>query len=164
MDESTQIFDQGGIVTSADLIPGAKELIDTLKDTGYQLALVADGLTRSFRNILTQHNLWDKFDCHIISEEVGYEKPHRAMFLAAAAALGITDNDFPSVVMVGNNLKRDIKGANALGMVSIFLSWTPRYSNIPADSSEVPDYTIAYPLDLLPLLKRLEGHASDKGA
>ena len=155
-DESTEIYIKGELVKSADLIPGAKELILTLKEKGYKVALVADGLTQSFENILKQHDLWDKFDCHIISEEVGINKPHQDMFRTAAKALEIKDEDFSSILMVGNNLSRDIKGANALGIKSVFQSWSPRYSQTPSDPSESPDYTLEKPLDLLLLLEKLE--------
>ena len=83
-DESTEIYIDGELVKSADLIPGAKELILTLKEKGYRVALVADGLSQSFKNILKQHDLWDKFDCHTISEVVGVNKPHPDMFRTAA--------------------------------------------------------------------------------
>jgi HAD superfamily hydrolase (TIGR01509 family) len=155
-DESTQIYIEGELVKSADLIPGAKELILALKEKGYSVALVADGVTQSFQNIMNQHDLWDKFDCHIISEEVGVCKPHQAMFRTAADVLGIKDEDFPFILMVGNNLSRDVKGANALGIKSVFQSWSPRYPKKPADPSEKPDYIIERPLDLLLLLEKLE--------
>jgi len=156
VDESTQKIIQGELVESADLIPGAKELILTLKEKGYIVALVADGLTQSFKNILNQHDLWDKFDCYAISEEVGVCKPDQAMYRHAANALGIKDEDFSSILMVGNNLSRDVKGANALDITSVFQSWSPRYPKTPSDQSETPDYTIEKPLDLLLLLQKLE--------
>jgi FMN phosphatase YigB (HAD superfamily) len=58
--------------------------------------------------------------------------------------------------MVGNNLSRDIKGANDLGLISVWLDWSPRRSKIPADSSEIPQYTIKQPLDLLATLVQIE--------
>jgi putative hydrolase of the HAD superfamily len=58
--------------------------------------------------------------------------------------------------MVGNNLARDIKGANDLGLISVWLDWAPRRPKIPADPSEKPDYTIKSPQELLPLLQSLE--------
>ena len=58
--------------------------------------------------------------------------------------------------MVGNNLERDIKGANALGIISVWLNWSPRRSKIPADDSEVPQYTILQPLELLDVIDRIE--------
>ena len=58
--------------------------------------------------------------------------------------------------MVGNHLGRDIKGANALGLTSVWLDWAPRRAKVPADASEEPDFTIKTPLELLDLIDRLE--------
>ena len=58
--------------------------------------------------------------------------------------------------MIGNNLERDVKGANQLGIVSVWLDWAPRRSKIPADASEVPLHTIKLPLDLLPIIDQIE--------
>lgn len=156
VDEGTEIKDEQEVVQRAELIPGAAELVKTLKAWGYPLALVADGPVGSFQNILTQHDLSHYFAAFAISEEVGVVKPDARMFHHALAQLGIAPADYGRVIMVGNNLERDIKGANALGMVSVWLDWAPRRAKIPADASEQPQYTIKLPLDLLPLLQRLE--------
>ncbi len=58
--------------------------------------------------------------------------------------------------MVGNHLARDIKGANALSMISVWLDWSPRRAKIPADETETPRYTIKQPLELLQVIERLE--------
>jgi len=79
------------------------------------------------------------------------------MFIHALDQLDIARKDYGRTLMVGNNLERDIKGANDLGMISVWLDWAPRRSKVPADESEVPQYTIRLPLDLLALLKSIEG-------
>ena len=61
--------------------------------------------------------------------------------------------------MVGNHLGRDIKGANALGLTSVWLDWAPRRAKAPADATEQPDFTIKTPLELLELIDRIEGGA-----
>jgi putative hydrolase of the HAD superfamily len=58
--------------------------------------------------------------------------------------------------MVGNNLARDIRGANSLGIISVWLNWSPRYPIIPADHAEQPRFTIKTPLELLDVLDDLE--------
>jgi putative hydrolase of the HAD superfamily len=58
--------------------------------------------------------------------------------------------------MVGNYLERDVKGANALGMISVWLDWGPRRPKVPADASEVPAFTIRQPLELLQVVEQLE--------
>lgn len=160
VDEGTEIKDEQEVVQRAELIPGAAVLVKTLKARGYRVALVADGPASSFRNIYTQHHLYDAFDAFAISDEVGVAKPDARMFHHALAQLGIAPADYGRVIMVGNSLERDIKGANALGILSIWLDWAPRRSKIPADASEQPLYTIKLPLDLLPLLEQLERELS----
>ncbi|MDQ2998003.1 MAG: hypothetical protein M3R61_13250 [Chloroflexota bacterium] len=49
-----------------------------------------------------------------------------------------------------------LAGANALGMISVWLDWAPRRSKIPADASEQPAFTIRTPLELLAVLKQIE--------
>jgi putative hydrolase of the HAD superfamily len=83
-------------------------------------------------------------------------KPDERMFIHAMKQLGIKQEDYGRVVMVGNNLERDIKGANKLGMISVWLDWAPRRSKVPADALEKPDYTIKLPLDLIGVVEELE--------
>lgn len=155
-DEGTEVKNASGVTQRADLIPGAEQMVRELKMQGYRLALVADGPAGTFHNILSQHGLYDVFDAFAISQEVGVIKPDPLIFHHAMAQLGITDTDYHRVVMVGNNLERDIKGANDLGMISVWLDWAPRRAKVPKDASETPQYTIKNPLDLLPLIDQLE--------
>jgi putative hydrolase of the HAD superfamily len=155
-DEATERKDPSGITLEAELIPGAAEVVRELKARGYPLALVADGLRGTYVNVLGHYGLWDLFDVRAISEEVGIEKPDARMFKAALDPLRIPENQYDRVIMVGNNLSRDIRGANALGIVSIWLDWAPRRSKIPADVLEVPDYTIKLPLELLDVIEACE--------
>ena len=156
VDEATEIRDENGVVVQAELIPGTAATMRELKRHGYPLALVADGPVSTFRNILTAYDLFHLFNALAISEEVGVDKPTPLMFTHALDQLKLTPKDYGRVVMVGNNLARDIKGANALGLISVWLDWAPRRPKIPADDSEVPHYTIKTPAELLPLLERLE--------
>ena len=155
-DEATEVKDETGTTLRAELIPGAGDLVRELKRRGYRLALVADGRPGTYFNVLTQHNLYDLFDAHIISEHLGVEKPHPRLFTAALDRLGIGKEGYGRAMMVGNNLERDVKGANALGLISVWLDWAPRRSKVPADASEVPRHTIKLPLELLNVIDSLE--------
>ena len=157
VDEATEVKDATGTTLHAELIPDAGEVVQELKSRGYVLALVADGPVGTFRNVLAQHNLYDCFDVFAISEQVGVEKPDPRMFITAMDRLGIQPQDYGRVMMVGNNLARDIKGANALGLISVWLNWSPRRSKVLADASEVPQYTIVNPRELIPLVSLLDG-------
>jgi len=157
VDEGTEVKDETGVVLQAELIPGAAEMVRALKARGYRLGLVADGPAGTFYNILGHsYQLLSLFDALAISELVGFEKPHPAMFTTALGQLGLHEAQYRQVLMVGNNLARDIKGANALGLISVWLDWAPRRAKIPADSSEQPRYTIRSPLELIDLIPSIE--------
>jgi len=155
IDEGTEIH-EGEIVVTADLIPTADAMMQNLSEQGYTLALVADGHVKSFENALGKHGLYDMFETRAISETIGVSKPDKQMFLTALNALEIGARDYPKTVMVGNNLGRDIKGANELGILNIWLDWSPRRSKTPVDKSEEPTYTVHEPKNLLAVLETIE--------
>ncbi len=156
VDESTQVFAEGEIVLKADCIPGSDEALKQLKKEGYRIALVADGRTESFQNIFRELKLSHIFDAWIISEEVGVCKPDPRMFLTALEKMHLTQEDANRIVMIGNNLKRDVLGANRMGITSILLSFSPRYVMQPETAEETPDYVVAMPCELPDLIHQLE--------
>lgn len=155
VDEATEVKDASGASLRAELIPGARQLVISLKASGYPLGLVADGPLATFRNNLGPPGLFDLFDVHAISGELGCEKPAAAMFEYALRGLKVNAGDYYRVIMVGNHLERDIKGANLLGLTSVWMNWSPRRAKVPADALEIPDYTIDAPLQLLELLESM---------
>lgn len=156
IDEGTEVKTANDVSLRADLIPGADKLMHALKQQGYPLALVADGPVATFENNLGPYDLYNLFDAYSISEQVGVLKPHPDIFHHAMQQLGIGVAEYGRVVMVGNHLGRDVKGANDLGMISVWLDWAPRRHKVPRDPSEVPQHTIKEPLALIPLLESLE--------
>lgn len=155
VDEGTEIKDENQVTQRAELIPGAAQMVAGIQERGIPIALVADGPAGTFHNVLHQHDLWRFFDAFAISGQVGVSKPDPRMFRHALEQLGIEKADYGRVIMVGNNLERDIKGANALGLISVWLSWSTRRTHTPADASEIPQFTIATPLDFLPILDQM---------
>jgi putative hydrolase of the HAD superfamily len=162
VDEATEVKDQTATTLYAELIPGAESLIREIKKRGYRIALIADGRPGTYRNVLTYYHLYSLFDAVAVSEIVGVAKPDPRIFVAALDQLGISPQDYSRCVMVGNHLARDIRGANKLGMISVWIDWAPRRPKKPADQSEVPQYTIKKPLDLLDLLPVLEKRLAGK--
>lgn len=156
IDEGTQVFDERGIVTKAEFIPGADEVLKTLQEEGYRIALVADGEWESFQNVYRENGLGYCFEEWIVSEVVGEQKPARSMFDTAMEKMKLTDADKPQIVMIGNNLKKDVAGANRYGLTSIWLDWSPRYFHTVEEPDWEPDYTVKTPDELLVLLHKLE--------
>lgn len=156
IDESTQVFDERGIVTEAGFIPGAGEVLKQLKDEGYRIALVADGEWESFQNVYKKNGLGCCFEEWIVSEVVGEQKPARSMFDTAMEKMGLSDADKPFIVMIGNNLKKDVAGANRYGLTSVWLDWSPRYFHSAEEPDWQPDYTVKTPEELKKLIGELE--------
>lgn len=159
IDEGTEIKDENGIVLEARCIPGAEEAVRALRALGFPLVMIADGYRASFERVYHDNGMAELFSARIYSEDIGVAKPDACMFEAAIAAMGLTRADFGRMIMVGNNLARDVKGANRMGMISVHLAWTPRYPRVPRDAEEVPRFTISEPAELVPLVLRLEAEA-----
>jgi FMN phosphatase YigB (HAD superfamily) len=158
-DQATERRDRGGTLVGVELVEGARELVTELRRRGYPLALVADGDVRDARNVLRQHGLDELFDAIVISEAEGAQKPAPRMFERALAELGVDRSENGRAVMMGNRLERDVKGARELGMIAVWIDWSPRYGKRPREPSAVPDDRIEHPLELLGVLDRLEAEA-----
>ncbi len=155
IDESTEIRDEHGIVTHAEMIPGARNMLETLYKEGYTIAMVADGEEQSFTNVYIENGLGHCFKTRTISEIVGEQKPSKKMFDDAMEKNNLTEKDKNRIVMIGNNVKKDILGANQYGITSILIDWSTRYDMNPNGEEQVPDYIIHQPEELLPLIEKL---------
>ena len=162
MQEQTEVKDETETTQRAELFPGIASALRQLRRDGYPLGLVADTRPGTYRNVLRQHGLWELFTAFAISEELGTCKPDRRMFLHALQCLQVPEADHGAVVMVGNNLARDIRGANELGLVSVCLRWNDRYPALPQAPSEAPRHTVTSAEALLALIMRLEAAAASR--
>lgn len=153
MIEESEVKDADETTLRADLIPGMAEALHQFKAQGYRLALVADARPNTPPNVLRQHDLFDLFDYLAISEVVGFSKPDPLIFRVALEALGIPEGDYRQVVMVGNNLERDIVGANRLGLISVLFHWNDCRRSQPLTDKEKPRYTVASAQELISLIK-----------
>lgn len=156
IDEGTEIRNSDGIVIHAELIPGAGETLKKLYEEGYKLAMVADGEEQSFTNVYEENGLGYCFHTRTISEVVGIQKPSDHMFQAAMNQNHLTADDKWRIMMVGNNVRKDVAGANRFGIISVLLDWSPRYDMTPSNEEEKPDYIIHRPEELLELAAMLE--------
>jgi putative hydrolase of the HAD superfamily len=156
VDEASEVKDETNTTLRAQLIPGAAELLHELKRRGYRLALVADGRPGTYFNVLGYYGLDKLFEAWSISEELGVLKPDRRMFVHALDRLGVAPDLYGRTLMVGNRLDRDVRGANALGMISVWIDWSPRYAKSPADPSEQPRFRVSEPLEILAVIDGLE--------
>ncbi len=156
MQETTEVKDAGLATLRAELVPGIAGVLRELHARGIKLGLVADTHRKNPRNVLGQHGLYELFDAFAISEQVGCEKPDARIFKHALEKLNLAPRDYACVAMVGNNLERDVGGANALGLISIWFHWNNRYPIVPQSEIEKPRYTVQNTRELQELLERLD--------
>jgi HAD superfamily hydrolase (TIGR01549 family) len=155
-DKATEERDEAGLMTGVELFPGARELLAALRERGLPIGLVVDGETDENRIARVRLGLEGLFDAIAISDEVGVRKPDPRIYVRALDELGVAEEDYGRVVMVGNRLERDVRGGRGLGLVTVWLDRSPRYRKEPLHDSEVPDHVIGEPLELLAVLDRLE--------
>lgn len=157
--EETEVKDDQGTTLRADLVPGMAEALRRFKAQGHSLALVADTRPDTPVNVLRQHGLYDVFDAFAISEVIGASKPDPRIFRVALDALGIAARDYGRVAMVGNNLERDVVGANRLGLISVFFHINERRRTRPLTDDEMPQHTVTSAHELVALIERLDHRA-----
>lgn len=163
IDEGTEVREAGDVVIRADCIPGARETTLRLYEAGYPIVMVADGLVKSFHNLMELNGLDHVFSGWVISEAVGEDKPSPKMFEAAMEVLGLTEKDKHRIIMIGNNVVRDMRGASCFGIRSVLLDWSSRRPFDPEIPEDVPTYRIHTPEELFDLAEKLNAELEAEG-
>jgi len=104
--------------TKTNLFPHAHETLRYLQ-AKYTLHLISNGFKDSTRIKIAGTNLAGYFQNVIISEDVGVNKPDKAIFQHAIDLAGATIDES---VMIGDSLEADIYGALNFGMDAIYFN------------------------------------------
>lgn len=99
-----------------ELYPGVAATLRQLRSK-YRLAVVTDAQTPWAIPELNAVGLSGYFDPIVVSGDFGYRKPDRRLFKAALDAMGM---DASEVLFVGNDMYRDVHGAQKVGMKAVF--------------------------------------------
>lgn len=119
-----------------------------LKDRGYRLAVVTDGMAAKQWEKLIRLGLQHFFEVVVISGEVGVEKPDPRLFATACQMLKLEPS---ACVYVGNHPVKDIGGARRHGMHTVQML-RGKYSTLaPAGPEQVPHHRIRSLRELLRL-------------
>jgi putative hydrolase of the HAD superfamily len=119
--DKVQVFEKIILRNPPLLIKGVKESLELLIPK-YRNAIVSDtGMTpgKILRRVLERHRVLDFFDTTILSDETGYNKPHKIMF---ETALRILDAEPSEAIHIGDLLETDIAGAKSVGMKAIWIN------------------------------------------
>ena len=130
--------------------PDAVEVLPILASHGIKIGLI----TNAFQPMWMRDRELEAFgllshfaDCRLSAADVGYLKPHPAIFQAALQCLELQVDE---AVFIGDNPEADIAGAQSIGMRAI-LRVSPCLAPSRGDSI-VPDGQISSLHDLLPIL------------
>jgi len=124
------------------------EVIDVLEYLRhrYDLGVIANQHRNVRKHLEKTWNLAKYFKFMILSEEVGFRKPDREIFLLALDRARAEPQD---AWMVGDRLDADVAPAKSLGMKTVRVLHDSEVSIIPANGDdELPDYEFK---DLRPL-------------
>ncbi len=119
-----------------NLLEGAKELIESLKKDGYDLFIVTNGIELTQKRRLTKAGILSYFTEIFVSETVGHQKPKKEYFDYVLSH--IREKDISRVLLIGDSLTSDIKGAMNAGIPCIWL----RHNKSTDCSGYSPDYII----------------------
>lgn len=134
------------LVTHAQLIPGAIDVLQKGIDAGFSHTVVTNGLKEVQRIKIKKYSLAQYFDHIVISDEIGIAKPHKGFFDHVFELLNYPDKS--KVLMVGDTLTSDIKGGADYGIDTCWYNYN-RGSN---DGKIIPTYTIDDISEIMPIL------------
>lgn len=110
------------------LVEGAKEALERLKERGCRMGIVSNGFHEVQYRKMQSSGIEDYFDCVVLSDDAGVNKPDRRFFKFAekkAASEGERN------VIVGDNVHTDIMGALSAGWDAVWFN--PRGEALPED-------------------------------
>jgi putative hydrolase of the HAD superfamily len=115
------------------LFPGTIELLDYLKNKGYQLHIITNGFEETQHSKL-QHSRLAPYFKHVITSEISNSlKPYREIF---EFALEKTGAEVEESIMIGDSLEVDVTGAMGVGMDQVHVN----FADLPQDIK--PTYTV----------------------
>jgi HAD superfamily hydrolase (TIGR01549 family) len=92
-------------------------VLDQLRESGYQVGVITN-LRRDLDELCQRVGLSPYLDFTVGSEEVGIEKPHPPIFMAALEKVGVSPEE---VLHVGDQVRSDVMGAEGVGMKAILI-------------------------------------------
>ena len=98
------------------LLPGARELLEALRERGCKLGIVSNGFASTHHRKIDVLGLRPLVDAIFLADEMGMVKPDPRCFTFACRTLG---SEPRRTAMVGDRYDRDVIGAHAAGLFSV---------------------------------------------
>lgn len=146
------------MVSRLEALPENLEVLRHLREEGFRLGVVSNAhfLPELMREDFDRLGISQYLDGSVVSAEIGVRKPHPAIFRKVLKEVDVEPGE---AIFVGDRLRDDISGAQALGMRGV-LTHQFRQEEIDPHVA-VPDRVIDRLVDLLPYVEavRNEGAA-----
>ena len=146
--EKTQKCYENMLAKGHDFMPGAQELLETLKGK-YEMYLVSNGTAMVQDARLRDSGIEQYFKGIFISERVVVDKPQEEFFDRSFAAIPVFDPG--QAMIIGDSLTSDIRGGNNAGIQTCW--YNPKHKPRRADIHV--DYEISELMALPKLLDTL---------
>lgn len=104
--------------TKTNLFAGSERVLAYLQEK-YTLHIISNGFKESTLMKMSVSNLNPYFSNVIISEDVGVNKPNKAIFEYALEKAGAAKEES---IMIGDSVEADIRGAQDFGMKAIYFN------------------------------------------
>ncbi|NLN45247.1 MAG: HAD-IA family hydrolase [Clostridiaceae bacterium] len=124
------------------LLPDALQVLTSCRDRGYANWLLSNHMPE-LGEVLSALGLAPLLDGVLLSAEIGYEKPHPAVFDIALERTGHPDTRY----MIGDNPIADIAGAKRAGIPAILVETATGHPWQPGPVP--PDFTCSRLMDIL---------------
>ena len=133
--------------------PGMKEALAALTERGVRLGCVSNAFMTGadLGRIMDERGLGPYLELTVSSCEVGYRKPHPAIYQAALDAFGVAAAD---TIFVGDRLDADVEGPAALGLGTVL---TRQYRDEDPANGTRPDHVIDHLSELPAYVEGLLG-------
>ncbi|WP_136603957.1 YjjG family noncanonical pyrimidine nucleotidase [Paenibacillus dokdonensis] len=132
----------------AFVLAGALDLCLYLKENGYRMAIITNGIKQVQFGRIGRSELKDFFEAVIVSEDTGFQKPQPGIFEHAFSKIGSAEKE--KMLMVGDSLTSDIQGGNNVGIDTCW--YNP--NRLPNTTGIVPTYEIHDLAELKEILER----------
>ena len=120
-----------------EIRPESRQLLEWALQAGYRLAMISNfDYSPTLYACLERHAVRQMFEVIVVSDEIGWRKPHPRIFEVTLKQLGI---DPAEALFIGDRLDIDVDGAAESGLDSAWIDtglqeWTPQHAE--------PQYTI----------------------
>ncbi len=119
-----------------NVLTGAIDLCRELKEKGFDLYIITNGVTDTQKRRMGRSGLLPYITECFISETLGHQKPKKEFFDIVLDR--IPEKDKSKIIVVGDSLTSDIKGAMNAGLDSVWVNM--KGADLPEEYT--PDYII----------------------